>query len=230
MRASNKQPISLRAPEHRTIAQLAAELQNRCEQQENDQYWIGIAGPPGSGKSTLAGALKTVLGTHLTIIPMDGFHYYRHELDAMPDPMEAHARRGAPFTFNAAKFVDAQLAAKKNGTGSFPGFDHGKGDPIEDEINLHPASKIVLVEGNYLLLDQSPWNTLPKRVFDETWYLEVPLEECKRRVYERHLQTGKTVSEARRRVDTNDSLNAQLIQTVSPQRADRILKIIAPQE
>ncbi len=213
-----------------TISQLAAELRAIGHRRHNAQYWIGIAGPPGSGKSTLAVALQEELGSGLTVIPMDGFHYYRRELDAMPDPVEAHARRGAPYTFNAEKFVDALLTAKKHGTGSFPGFDHGTGDPVEDEIHLHPDTPIVLVEGNYLLLDQSPWDILQKEVFDETWFLEVPLDECNRRVYERHLKTGKTEAEARRRVDTNDSLNARLIQDISPGRADRILKIIESKE
>ncbi len=223
MNSSRMKDVSRAQTEQCTTDQLAAELRDRSHQQDINQLWIGIAGPPGSGKSTLAGALKTALGDLLTIIPMDGFHYYRHELDAMPDPAEAHARRGAPFTFNAEKFVDALLAAKRKGKGTFPGFDHGKGDPVEDEIQLLSDTKIVLVEGNYLLLDKMPWHTLSEKVFDETWFLEVPLDECSRRVYKRHLKTGKTAAEARRRVDTNDNLNAQLIQTVSPQRADRIL-------
>ena len=65
----------------------------------------------------------------LTIIPMDGYHYYQSELDTMEDPEEAHARRGAPFTFNSAKFVGALIKARKEGQGSFPSFDHGTGEP-----------------------------------------------------------------------------------------------------
>lgn len=33
-------------------------------------------------------------------IPMDGYHFSRKELDAMPDPKFAHDRRGAAFTFD----------------------------------------------------------------------------------------------------------------------------------
>ena len=39
------------------------------------------------------------------VVPMDGYHYYRKELDTFPDAAEAHRRRGAPFTFNANRFA-----------------------------------------------------------------------------------------------------------------------------
>ena len=34
-----------------------------------------------------------------------GFHLYRSQLDAMPDPELAHAKRGAHWTFDPARFV-----------------------------------------------------------------------------------------------------------------------------
>ncbi|XP_019089401.1 PREDICTED: ATP-dependent kinase YFH7-like [Camelina sativa] len=37
---------------------------------------------------------------------MDGFHLYRSQLDAMEDPKEAHARRGAPWTFDPALLLN----------------------------------------------------------------------------------------------------------------------------
>ena len=170
-----------------------------------DKYWIGLAGAPGSGKSTLASQLQTECDDLLTVIPMDGYHFYRRELDAMGDPVEAHARRGAPFTFNAERFVDELITAKASGAGSFPGFDHGVGDPVEGQIVLDENSgPIVLVEGNYLLLDDERWCRLRSEVFDETWYLDTDIEICKRRVYERHLRTGKTEAEAQWRIDHND--------------------------
>ena len=78
-----------------TYDDLAAELRQRAAQLIGDaQFWIGLAGAPGSGKSTLAAALRERLGDLLTVIPMDGYHLTRSQLDRMKDPREAHARRG----------------------------------------------------------------------------------------------------------------------------------------
>ena len=205
---------------------LAAELRQRAARLTGgSQLWIGLAGGPGSGKSTLAKALKERLGELLTIIPLDGYHYYRSELDRMADPEQAHARRGAPFTFNATKFVDDLIKARDTGEGVFPSFDHHTGDPVEADIQLPKGPRIVLVEGNYLLLDTEPWRQLRVRVFDETWFLDVPVSECNRRVGKRHVTTGLTPEQAQRRVATNDSLNAEIIAKVSPGNADRIIQI-----
>jgi pantothenate kinase len=209
-----------------TCEDLAAELRQKADQLTGkSQFWIGLAGGPGSGKSTLAQALKARLGKLLTIIPLDGYHYYRRELDAMEDPEEAHTRRGAPFTFNASRFVNDLIEARSTGEGVFPSFDHTVGDPVEASIQLNKGRQIVLVEGNYVLLDTEPWCQLRDSVFDETWFLDVPVPECNRRVCIRHVKTGLTEEQAKLRVATNDSINAELITKVSRRNADRIIHI-----
>jgi pantothenate kinase len=72
---------------------------------------------------------------------MDGFHYYRAELDAMDNPQEAHARRGAPWTFNASKFVACVRSAREMRCGVFPSFDHAIGDPLECSIEVRDSCK-----------------------------------------------------------------------------------------
>ena len=192
----------------------------------NQQHWLGIAGAPGSGKSTLAAALMEGLGEAAVVIPMDGYHLFRHQLNNLPDPADAHARRGAPFTFDAERFVKDLKLAKSTGNGSFPGFDHGVGDPVENTILLNCSThRIVIVEGNYLLLDESPWNDLKQQVFDESWFLDVPVEECKRRVLCRHIATGKSPNVAKQRIENNDGLNAELVNKVSPKNSDRIIRL-----
>ena len=215
-----------------TYDDLAAELRQKAALLTgNSQFWIGLAGGPGSGKSTLAEALKARLGDLLTIIPLDGYHYSRSELDSMEDPEEAHLRRGAPFTFNASRFVEDLITAREAGEGVFPSFDHTAGDPVEADIQLRKGPQIVLVEGNYLLLDTDPWCQLRERVFDETWFLDVPVSECNRRVGERHVLTGLTEEQAKLRVATNDSLNAELVRKMSLGNADRIIQIMmSPQQ
>jgi len=85
------------------------------------KYLVGIAGSPGAGKSTVAKEVAARLNALwlknqgensrespaeiAVAVPMDGFHLYRWQLDAMEDPVEAHARRGAHWTFDPASLV-----------------------------------------------------------------------------------------------------------------------------
>ena len=60
-----------------------------AERADGDKTWIALAGAPGSGKTTLSSHLSEALnrdGIPTVVMPMDGFHYYRKELDMMPDP------------------------------------------------------------------------------------------------------------------------------------------------
>jgi pantothenate kinase len=86
-----------------------------------------------------------------------GFHLYRRELDSLANAAEAHARRGAAFTFNAPKFVqrirDISRAATEPGSPPvlLPSFDHEFGDPVEKDICVLPEHRLVIVEGIYVL-------------------------------------------------------------------------------
>ena len=203
--------------------QLAEYLRQRAKNLAADeQFWLGITGVPGSGKSTLGRALLERLGAAAMVIPMDGYHRYRRELDQMPDPVEAHRRRGAPFTFNAQRLVREISAARRIGVGVFPSFDHVQRDPIEEDIRLDRSHRIVIVEGIYLLLDDPPWCQL-REAFDESWFLDVDIEICMDRVRSRFLAMGLDRQAADARVDGNDRLNAQLAGRASRASADRLL-------
>lgn len=209
-------------PPSTSASVLADDVQQKAAR-HSQPYWLGIAGPPGSGKSTLAQAVASSL-PHSLIIPMDGYHLYRSQLDAMDDPAAAHARRGAPFTFDAQRFVQDLKAAKTTGQGRFPAFEHGTGDPVEEAIELTREIRIVLVEGNYLLLPQSPWSSL-RSVFHETWFVDVPLDVCCERITSRHQSVGRTAQQAHDRVATNDRLNAELVISSCRLRADRRVRL-----
>jgi pantothenate kinase len=202
---------------------LIQHLKTYLASDSQNTLWIGLAGAPGSGKSTLAAKLQAQFGDTLLVIPQDGYHYYRHQLDAMPEPAMAHARRGSPFTFDAERFVQELIQAKAKGTGVFPSFDHGAGDPIEQAIQLTDQHRIVLVEGSFVLLSDAPWCELKRQVFDESWFLNTNLEESCARVVKRHLQVGRTQEEAEHRMTSNDRLNAQLIIDQSVVNADRLI-------
>ncbi|XP_056170451.1 putative uridine kinase C227.14 isoform X4 [Syzygium oleosum] len=164
----------------------------------NSKYILGLAGPPGAGKSTLASEVVQRVNNLWSqkassldslvepmdvalVLPMDGFHLYRSELDAMEDPEEAHARRGAPWTFNPELLLTCLKNLRDQGSVYAPSFDHGIGDPIEDDI------------------------------FVTLQFVDVDIDKAMQRVLKRHISTGKALDVARWRIEYNDRPNAELI-------------------
>lgn len=156
-------------------------------------------------------------GPPAAFVPMDGYHLTRSQLSAMPDPVNAHARRGAAFTFDGPAFhalVKSIRAPLRAGSGPVyaPSFDHAVKDPKEDDIAILPTHRIVVFEGNYIALDREPWN-LAAGLMDELWFVDVDFEVARRRLIKRHVQAGiaKDEEEADRRARENDLVNGRKI-------------------
>jgi pantothenate kinase len=182
---------------------------------------IGLAGFPGSGKSTvaarLADAVNSQTGDHtMVVLGMDGFHLTKATLATFPDPAAALARRGAPWTFDAPALA-TRLQALREVDGvaqyvSWPGFEHGVGDPVPDAVQVPPTTRLVLVEGLYLLHAGDGWGL--SHLFDERWFLDVPLDVAMSRLVLRHMASGTpSRAQAQHRVDMNDRLNADIVQS-----------------
>ena len=196
-----------------TYNRLAKEIISASQSIGSDeQLLIGIAGPPGGGKSTTAERLAERIPNSI-IVPMDGYHFTKERLSQFPDPVSAFARRGAHWTFDGEAFVAALTSLREKKTGMFPAFSHGVGDPVENSIEVRgPAEhKVVIVEGNYLLLDISPWDKITS-ILNFTYFIDCDLQVVEQRIYKRHMSVGRNTAErAWERVTTNDSPNAQLI-------------------
>ena len=183
------------------------------------RWLIGMAGVPGSGKSTLAARLAAEVNLRtepntLIALGMDGFHLTRAELRQMPDPAAAFARRGAPWTFDTRGLYERLRllrAAAGRADITWPGFQHEVGDPIEGAYVVPACTRLVLVEGLYLLHQEDGWEAV-SRIFDERWYLDTPLETAIERLTRRHMQVwSMSRNEAEARIAGNDRPNAALV-------------------
>lgn len=180
---------------------------------------LGIAGAPGSGKSTLAAALGDALGERTRVVGMDGFHLAHRELVRLGRVN----RKGAPDTFDASGFV-ALLVRLRDNTDEVvyaPRFDRALEDPVACAVPVPRDVSLVVVEGNYLLLDDEPWRAV-RALLDQCWYLD-PGERIRRdRLIARHEAYGRSPAEARNHALGSDERNARLIAR-SRHRADVIV-------
>jgi pantothenate kinase len=191
---------------------------------------IGIAGSPGAGKTTLALALVRALNggapsgrPWVSHVPMDGFHLADVELDRL----DRRDRKGAPDTFDAAGYAALlrRLREEVDGTVYAPGFERVLEQPIAGAIPVPPTARLVVTEGNYLLLDTGAWAGVRPHL-DEVWFCEIDEEERLRRLVARHEEFGKDHDEAVAWVLGTDQRNADLIETTRD-RADLIVRASA---
>jgi pantothenate kinase len=189
---------------------------------------LGIAGSPGAGKTTLAERLTRALndtGEPWAVqVPMDGFHLADAELDRLG----RRDRKGAPDTFDAAGYA-ALLRRLREETGDVvyaPGFERVLEQPLAGAIPVPPAARLVVTEGNYLLLETGAWARV-RAALDEVWFCELPEEERLRRLIARHEEFGKAHDEAVAWVHRSDQRNAELVATTR-ERADLVVPMTLP--
>lgn len=184
------------------------------------RFVIAIAGPPAAGKSTLAAALVESFDGAAGLLEMDGFHFD----NAVLDTRGHRPRKGAPHTFDAFGYATT-LRALRASVGvemSVPVFDRALGLSRNCASMVRADHQILVTEGNYLLLDSSPWDELLP-LFDLTVWLDVPLSTIERRIHERWREAGHPAEEIVRRAEENDLPNARHVQSGSV-AADLVLR------
>lgn len=171
---------------------------------------VAIAGAPGAGKSTLADLLADALGSHVPteVLPMDGFHYD----DLVLVPRGDRPRKGAPHTFDVDGFAVAlgRIAADDGRDVAVPVFDRSIEIARAGARIIGPAARIVVVEGNYLLLDDPAWAPL-RQYFDLTIFAQVPMEVLEARLFDRWAGFGLTGEALREKMEGNDLPNVRLV-------------------
>ena len=188
---------------------------------EDKRYLLGLVGAPGSGKSTTAALLRQralSAGIRAVVVPMDGFHM----LDEKLRQIGIWELKGVPESFEARAFVDILQRLKSDTTNDIacPAFDRSIEAPVPDAISVSSQDQLVIIEGNYLLLDTAPWSEIAG-ILDTIWYLDCPTDILRQRLIERHMAGGRNAEDARRKTQETDMVNAARIATGADRASKR---------
>lgn len=185
---------------------------------------LGIAGSPGAGKSTLVEALLRALEPALPVgavahVPMDGFHLADVALRAL-GRLDA---KGAPDTFDAGGYVALlrRLRADAEDVIYAPMFERDLEQPLAGAIAVPRAARLVITEGNYLLVDDDRWVDVAPQL-DEVWFCEPRPEVRLAQLTARHVAFGKSPQRAAAWVAAVDEPNAALVESTRA-RADLVV-------
>ena len=154
-------------------------------------------------------------------LPMDGFHL----ADVQLDRLGRRNRKGAPDTFDVDGYVAAlrRLHDEPDRTLFAPGFERDLEQPIAAAIAIPPSARLVVTEGNYLLLPDGGWERV-RPLLAEVWHVEVDDDVRRERLVRRHEQFGKSPDAARAWVDQVDEPNARLI-SATRDSADLVVQL-----
>lgn len=182
---------------------------------------LGITGEPGAGKSTLGVTLAAALSDDAVVVPMDGFHLAQSRLTELGRV----DRKGAPDTFDAWGFIALvrRLAADSEPIVYAPEYRRELHNGVAGAIPVRRSTPLVVVEGNYLLLDEEPWCRL-RELMTETWYVDVDEGLRMRRLVARHERFGKSHEAAVAWAAGPDERNAVLIRATRD-GADAVVRV-----
>ena len=173
---------------------------------------VMLAAPPGSGKSTLLSFLESLSHGSIQVIGMDGFH--RRQEYLVSHYTERNGRqipmvdiKGAPITFDLELLTAGIKRIAAGETCGWPVYDRMLHNPVEDAVLVD--GDIILLEGNYLLLDQDGWRDLSGYA-DYTISIRADESLLRSRLIDRRIKTGVEEAAATRFVDYSDMPNVRL--------------------
>lgn len=171
---------------------------------------LGLVAPPGAGKSTFAKAIHAAFPLQSQIVPMDGFHLANVELARLGRA----GRKGAADTFDAGGFLNLLQRIRSQAPGNLiyaPDFRRDLEEGVAGAIAVFSETPLIIVEGNYLLLDEGPWAGI-RGELNEVWYLDVDESVRRERLLQRHMHFGRSREEALAWMAATDDPNARMIE------------------
>lgn len=181
----------------------------------------GLAGIPGSGKSTFAAVLARLADVlfgigRLVAVGLDGWHWPNRVLDAKTTTDECgevvplRQRKGGPESFDVDSLAAALRELKTGRPVSLPVYDRRLHDPVHAGLPIGPGTAVVLVEGNFVLESNSPWDEVSGQLQPKL-FLECDARIARERVISRHIRGGTPADQAEHKFEMNDRLNTTAV-------------------
>lgn len=205
--------------DHHALDDLIIPLLRQWIEATNDgrRHWAFLVAPPGAGKSVLAELIGSALAPDLQCLGLDGFHfpqaYLQHNTyrDAVGQETPLSTIKGAPETFDAERLAQ-YIEQSRHRDVAWPVYDRTLHDVV-DGVERVTASH-VLLEGNWLLLDDPRWNAL-RPLAERVIFIDAPEGVLRKRLVDRKVQGGLTQGEAEAFFERSDGPNVRRVLTQS---------------
>lgn len=168
--------------------------------QNQTRLLAAVAGPPGSGKTAFATLLVAMINTEMgrdgaVLIQQDGWHYFNNYLDTHfihrdGEDIPLRKLKGCPETYDTKAALVFLENIKQGQELDYPVYSRQLHDPVANAGTVKKEHQIVVVEGNYWLLQEPPWLQF-QALFDVSIFLAATPEKLIDGLRQRHLRGGK---------------------------------------
>ena len=187
------------------------------QREKGRRILVMLAAPPGAGKTTLLSFLEKLSHDHgeiadIQVIGMDGFHRRQEYLTSHSAEWDGKQVlmveiKGAPVTFDLERLKESVQKVAAGEICGWPVYDRLLHNPVENALRVD--GDVVLLEGNYLLLDEDGWRDL-SGFADYTISIRAEEGMLRSRLIDRRIKTGVSWDAAVRFVDFSDMPNVRI--------------------